>query len=187
MLVKHLLSETAGELIAASAGMTKSELSHLLAERYPKADLPTIIRPLGPLASAPAPVGGEEPMSIDVGAVPAGIGAIAAPGLEPALSVPERIDGGVCAPAGPTSAPPPARSRVAPLAPERYAIQVTVSKATHDKLRRAQALLSHGAQAGGRPGIARVGTHRGSAAAGALNVHSSSGGGILSRAEGRQR
>jgi len=148
MLVQHLLSETAGELISASAGMTKSELSHLLAERYPKADLPTIIRPLGSLASAPAPVGGEEPMSIDVGAVPAGMGAIAAPGSEPALSVPERIDGCVCAPAGPTSAPPPPRPRVAPLAPERYAIQVTVSKATHDKLRQAQALLSHALPSG---------------------------------------
>jgi 5-methylcytosine-specific restriction endonuclease McrA len=32
---------------------------------------------------------------------------------------------------------------LAPLAPERYALQVTLAKATHDKLRRAQALLAH--------------------------------------------
>jgi hypothetical protein len=35
-----------------------------------------------------------------------------------------------------------------PLAPERYAIQVTVSKATHDKLRQAQALRSHSVPSG---------------------------------------
>jgi hypothetical protein len=40
------------------------------------------------------------------------------------------------------------RPRVTPLAPERYAIQVTVSKATHDKLRQAQALLSHAVPSG---------------------------------------
>ncbi len=30
-----------------------------------------------------------------------------------------------------------------PLAPERYALQVTISQGTHDKLRYAQALLGH--------------------------------------------
>jgi hypothetical protein len=32
---------------------------------------------------------------------------------------------------------------VAPLAPQRFALQVTIGQATHDKLRRAQALLRH--------------------------------------------
>jgi 5-methylcytosine-specific restriction endonuclease McrA len=34
------------------------------------------------------------------------------------------------------------------LAPERYALQVTLAKATHDKLRRAQALLAHAVPSG---------------------------------------
>jgi len=38
---------------------------------------------------------------------------------------------------------PVPRPRVTPLAPERFALQVTVSRSTHDKLRHAQALLSH--------------------------------------------
>ena len=41
---------------------------------------------------------------------------------------------------------PPAR--VTPLAPERYALQVTISQETHDKLRRAQELLSHSLPSG---------------------------------------
>jgi len=44
--------------------------------------------------------------------------------------------------------PPAPYPRIAPLSPERYAIQVTVSKATHDKLRQAQALLSHALPSG---------------------------------------
>ena len=36
-----------------------------------------------------------------------------------------------------------ARGRVAPLSAERFALQVTIEKDTHDKLRYAQALLSH--------------------------------------------
>ena len=40
--------------------------------------------------------------------------------------------------------PPPLRPAiVTPLAPERYKVQFTVSRATHDKLRRAQDLLRH--------------------------------------------
>jgi len=41
-----------------------------------------------------------------------------------------------------------AHTRFTPLSPARYAIQVTVSKATHDKLRQAQALLSHALPSG---------------------------------------
>jgi len=39
--------------------------------------------------------------------------------------------------------PVPPRARVMPLSPQRYALQVTVSQATHDKLCRAQDLLGH--------------------------------------------
>jgi hypothetical protein len=42
---------------------------------------------------------------------------------------------------GHVGAPPPAR--VAPLAPQRFTLQLTIGQATHDKLRRAQALLRH--------------------------------------------
>jgi 5-methylcytosine-specific restriction endonuclease McrA len=38
--------------------------------------------------------------------------------------------------------------KVTPLAPERFALQVTISKSTHDKLRHAQELLSHALPSG---------------------------------------
>jgi hypothetical protein len=41
------------------------------------------------------------------------------------------------------SALPPRPTEVKPVAPERYKIQFTVSRETHDKLRRAQDLLRH--------------------------------------------
>ena len=43
---------------------------------------------------------------------------------------------------GPVVTAPPA-TRVAPLAPQRFALQLTIGQATHDKLLRAQALLRH--------------------------------------------
>ena len=39
--------------------------------------------------------------------------------------------------------PPSPRPKLAPLAPQRYALQVTIGQATHDKLRYAQVLLGH--------------------------------------------
>ena len=43
----------------------------------------------------------------------------------------------------PVAPPPPPLTRVKPLAPERFALQVTIGQATHEKLERAQALLRH--------------------------------------------
>ena len=48
--------------------------------------------------------------------------------------------------AAPVGSPPSARPRhvaLTPLAPDRYKVQLTVTRATHDKLRRAQDLLRH--------------------------------------------
>ena len=44
--------------------------------------------------------------------------------------------------------PEPSPPSIAPLAPERYRIQLTVSGETHDKFRRAQALLRHALPSG---------------------------------------
>ena len=44
--------------------------------------------------------------------------------------------------------PRPPCSRVAPLAPERFALQVTISRTTHEKLRWAEELLGHALPSG---------------------------------------
>jgi len=129
MLVPHLLPETVDEMVLASAGLTKDGIAHFLADRFPKADLPTLVQAIPtsePAQSSPPP----PPME----------------SLE--LSAPGRIDTVDSAPTPSRVAPPAPRPRVTPLSPERYAIQVTVSKATHDKLRQAQALLSHALPSG---------------------------------------
>ena len=59
----------------------------------------------------------------------------------PASSVEQLAPGPVAtAPAAPAA--PPA-TKVVPLAPQRFALQVTIGQTTHDKLLRAQALLRH--------------------------------------------
>ncbi len=101
LLVPHLTEDSADELIAAASHRSKAEIALLLAQRYPRPDLPTTLHPL------PAP----------------------------ALSV-ELAPGRVAA------APPPTTT-VVPLAPQRFALQLTIDQATQDKLVRAQALLRH--------------------------------------------
>jgi hypothetical protein len=43
---------------------------------------------------------------------------------------------------------PPPRAKLAPLAPDRFALQVTISGTAHDLLREAQALLGHAVPSG---------------------------------------
>ena len=58
-------------------------------------------------------------------------------------------DGAATATPVPSSQPvPPRQVALTPLAPDRYEVQLTVTRATHDKLRRAQDLLRHSIPAG---------------------------------------
>jgi hypothetical protein len=118
LLAPHLTEETAGDLLAAAAHRSKSEIEQLLAERFPKPDLPTRLE-----AKAPLPV---QALLTEQHAP----GRVVAPGPTPS------IDRG-------TFEPVAARPKVSLRAPGRFALQLTVSQSTHDKLRYAQALLSH--------------------------------------------
>ena len=117
LLAPHLSPENADELLAAAAHQTKAEIEQLVARRFPKPDVPARLEAIAPppwLASA------TEPLSPPVGAL-----AFTDP------SVPGRME------------TPVPRPRVAPLSAERYALQVTIGRGTHEKLRYVQALLSH--------------------------------------------
>ena len=117
LLAPHLTEETAGDLPAAAAHRSKSEIEQLLAERFPKPDLPTRLE-----AKAPLPV-----QALLTGTTRPG----ACCGT---WSDAVNRQGHLRAVA--------ARPKVS-LAPGRFALQLTVSQSTHDKLRYAQALLSH--------------------------------------------
>ena len=127
LLAPHLTEDTAAELLAAAAHQTKSEIERLLAQRFPRPDLPTLIEAL---SAQPAPHNSDNQLAP---------GQVERPVLEqvehqprPEIALARLALGQVVD-----------RYRVQPLAPERYALQVTIAQSTHDKLRYAQELLGH--------------------------------------------
>jgi len=120
LLTPHLTPETVDALVAAATHKTKAQIEQLLAERFPRPDLPTLVQviaePVQPCETqlAPGPV---------------------------AVTTPEHTN----APVPPVE---PARREVdvvlvKPLAPQRYSLQLTMDQDTHDMLRHAQELLGH--------------------------------------------
>ena len=137
LLAPHLTPENADELLAAASNQRRSALELLIAQRFPRPDLPTDITPL-----SPAP-----PTQLDTLALPN-------PADTDPPSIPteqnhsmelaaRRVASGVfVTPTTPPPTPTPL-SKIAPLSPERFGLQLTIAKSTHDKLRHAQALLRH--------------------------------------------
>ena len=157
LLAPHRIAGKFPELLEAAVHKTRDEIELLLAERFPKPDAPTEVRPVAASAPcqgmAPGPVVEThvalDPSSSD--STDAGLG-------HPTLSTESTGDSSgelrhaaswVERPAEPAASAAnlkdqvALRARVRPLAPERYAIQVTVGQVTHDKLRRAPELLGH--------------------------------------------
>jgi 5-methylcytosine-specific restriction endonuclease McrA len=141
LLSKHLTEGTAAELLAAAMDKTKSQIELLLAQRFPQADVPTRLEPVpahspGSSAAAATPTSAAGSAPSDAAPAPPALG-LAAPVAGP--PVPGRVD---------RPLPPEPRPRVAPLAPQRFALQVTLDQETHDLLRQAQDLLGHAVPAG---------------------------------------
>ncbi len=123
MLTPYLTPENADGLLAAAAHQSKAGIEALLAERFPRPDVPARIEALSP----PLPIGRLAPGPVESH----GLGEQQlAPG-EVVQHVPGRAEARAL------------QTRVAPLAPQRFALQLTVGQSTHDKLRYAQALLGH--------------------------------------------
>jgi 5-methylcytosine-specific restriction endonuclease McrA len=135
-LAPHLTRENAAELLEVGSHKAKSELEHVLAERFPKDDVPTVVQALP--ASRPAECSAVGPSQEQAELLAVEAATSHTPELVPEPVVPS--PGQNCAPSPVPLSKTPAR--LAPLAPERYALQVTPAKATHDKLRRARALLA---------------------------------------------
>lgn len=109
LLAPHLTPHNVDALLAAAAGLRKSEIELLVARRFPQVEALRLDE--GISALAPAQVVGET----------------AAVAAAPAL--------------GPAPAQCEPRLRVAPITEQRFSLQVTIERTTHDKLRRAQELL----------------------------------------------
>ena len=124
LLAPHLTDANHRDLLERARHKMKRDVELLVATIRPSADVPSAVRKL------PTPaVKAESPMLMDEAVTQNSVVSSlqAAPWLPPA--------------AEPVRAQPAAS--VKPLTPERYKIQVTVSRDTYDTLRRAQDLLRH--------------------------------------------
>jgi hypothetical protein len=131
LLAPHLTSGNHGDVIAAARGLGKRQVEELVATLRPRRDVPTSIRRL---PAAQPGVARVAPLSTSAAAT------------DPAQEM-LRHPSSVLLPATPGLV---SRSQtfLTPLAPERYKLQVTLSRETHEKLRRAQALLRHSVPTG---------------------------------------
>ena len=150
-LAPHLTRDNAGELLQATAHLSKQALEELLAARFPQPDFvervsalevpASSLRPKQDSTAAAAP---SQP-SVAPGELAPEPVAFASPcsaGTSETQLVPEPV-----ALPGPT-APPDLPARITPLAPGRFGVQFTIGQAAHDKLRYAQALASHAVPGG---------------------------------------
>src|SRR5258708_2520897 len=117
LLSPKLAPENAEELLAAAAGKSKDELRLLLAERFPRPDLPTVVEPLtanGEIEVAPTAQLGPDPVGT----------------LESST-------------ASTPMEPLPVRARLDPRSAGRFALQCMVDEETRELLRHVQSLLGH--------------------------------------------
>ena len=116
LLRPHLTEENHLAVLTRASGRSRQDVLELIAELAPRPDVAPSVRKLPTTLPPPD----RAPWSLPP--LPT-----AAPGPEPALSI--------------LTPPPAQRPVVEPTSPERYRVQFTIGKASHDKLRRLQALL----------------------------------------------
>jgi 5-methylcytosine-specific restriction endonuclease McrA len=142
MLAAYLTPENAAGLLAAARHQTKAGLERLLAERFPRPDLPLRIESLHPaIQLVPGRVGTADPRLVPERVEAADFQL--SPGTVKLSDTKLSVASFTAAPSHET-----ARSRVAPLSPGRFGLQFTVGQETHEKLRYAQALLGHAVPTG---------------------------------------
>ena len=157
LLAPHLTPDNHNAVLASARHRSKREVEVLVAALQPKPDAPTVVRRL--------------PQAAWAGVARAADASAAAGRLDAArcsdATLPPRLldaDDGTPASCRPTphatytgaaSVEPsalhvssPHQPVVVPLAPDRYRLQVTMTRETHDRLRRAQALLRHAVPTG---------------------------------------
>jgi hypothetical protein len=127
LLAPHLTAENHCAVLASAQHKSKREVEALVVALQPKPDAPAIVRKLPAAGDATAALlptrGALKPVS---------------------TSAPEILsDASMNSQRCVLPQAPITPAHIAPLSPERYRIQLTVSRDTHDRFRRAQALLRH--------------------------------------------
>jgi len=150
MLSKHLTSGNVDELVAAAQNKSKTEIEHLIAQRFPRPDLPERLYPITPAAPV-VPLAPALEVQLSPGKVRAAAEQVWSPvdqlspgtvGLTTLNAPPPAL--GPVSQLSPGKVEPPARhDRMMPLAPQRYGVEVTFDQEAHDLLEYAQALMGH--------------------------------------------
>jgi hypothetical protein len=122
LLAPHLTDENHVQVLDAARHKTKRDVEQLVAVLDPKPDVVPALRKL----PAPKPAAARAMLPLSA-ALPV---SAARDDVAPAMELPALVS-------------PPRRAEVKALAPERFKLQLTISRATHDKLRRIQDLLRH--------------------------------------------
>jgi len=129
-LRRHLTPENHEAILARACGRSRREIEALVAVLAPRPDVPPSVRKLPSVAPVPAPM----PVSAVTSPATGVEAAIVAPAPQPFSPPPPR-----------TFTPPPVvptrRPIIETTSPERYRVQFTIGKESHEKLRRVQALL----------------------------------------------
>jgi 5-methylcytosine-specific restriction endonuclease McrA len=120
LLAPHLTDDNHRGVLASAKHKSKADIERLVASLQPRPPVPTIVRKLPEFHHRAAEM-------------------MVAAHTTPAMQRPS---------ASTRPGASPTRPTVVPLAPERYKIQLTISRETHDKLRRVQALARHTSPSG---------------------------------------
>ncbi len=133
LLAPHLRSENAAELLDVATHKSKAQIEALLAERFPRPDVPTLVQPVT-VATPVEPARRESGVMTKPQLAPGRVG----------MTPPEHVDVAdmtastlLALPACVEPSPP---ARVIPLAPQRFVLQAMLDQEAHDNLRAAQAL-----------------------------------------------
>ena len=132
LLAPHLTAENQREVLASARHKSKREVEALVVALQPKPDAPVVVRRL--------PAAGGATAALLPGHTDLAPSSTSAPERVPIVAVDSQH------PVAPQVPVKPAH--IAPLSPERYRIQLTVSRETHDRFRRVQALLRHAVPSG---------------------------------------
>ena len=148
MLAPYLTEDTAGELISAATHKTIAEIKQLLAERFPRPDVPTRVipiptpSPIAPLELTSRPIEEARPCVAELTSRSVG------------MTIPDHVElTSRSVPALSVPAPAEHRPPVTPLAPGRFDLQCTIDQETLDALRYAQDLLGHELPSGDVPQV----------------------------------
>jgi hypothetical protein len=128
-LRRHLTPENHEAVLARACGRSRREIEALVAELAPRPDVPPSVRKLPSVAPVPAPM----PVSAATSPATRVEAAIVAPEPQPFSPPPP--------PFTPPRVVPTRRPIIETTSPERYRVQFTIGKESHEKLRRVQALL----------------------------------------------